>query len=367
MLMGVFIVYIYYGDKVIENIIDESDKVDYEVLYPFTFSPDEAMNKIANVAQEIPNRTKEFLRNFLTTSISEKKEITLKYVYKGKEGNIKHIVDGYINDHFREKPKFSANWWMLPFGLQKEYFLLDPQRKDYVMERLNDVSKQKNLDSLVETIKDVTPKKEDQARIAISLVQHIPYDWEAFKNGDIHAKYPYEVLYTLSGVCGEKSELIIYLLRRLGFGTAYIIFPKENHAVAGIKCPKEYDFEDSGYCFVESTDPSIITDSKKSYKEVGKLSYSETIIVEDGDSFDSVGEEADDTNEWYKITNKMKEIMDCCGEINNGKVSFKNDKVSKKYKILYDKIQSLNKKYNLGNKKGLKPEQRIISRSKSQS
>jgi hypothetical protein len=74
-------------------------------------------------------------------------------------------------------------------------------------------------------------------------------------------RYPYEVLYENLGICGEKSFLIALLLKELGFGTAtfYLNEHGVNHQVAGVKCPSQYDFKDSGYCFIEAVSRKMIT------------------------------------------------------------------------------------------------------------
>jgi hypothetical protein len=74
-------------------------------------------------------------------------------------------------------------------------------------------------------------------------------------------RYPYEVLYENLGICGEKSFLIVLLLQELGFGAAtfYLNENGVNHQVAGVKCPAQYDFKDSGYCFVEAVSRRMIT------------------------------------------------------------------------------------------------------------
>ena len=60
----------------------------------------------------------------------------------------------------------------------------------------------------------LSKSKDEQLRIAVSLVQNIPYDWDNYYTGEL-GKYPYEVLYQNKGVCGEKSQLIIFLLREV--------------------------------------------------------------------------------------------------------------------------------------------------------
>lgn len=97
---------------------------------------------------------------------------------------------------------------------------------------------QKNsLNELVRQIKLLTANKDDQARIAISLVQNIPYDYSKLGTVSTNVRYPYEVLYENTGICEEKSLLLTYLLRELGYGIVLFEFKQENHMAVGIKSP----------------------------------------------------------------------------------------------------------------------------------
>lgn len=70
----------------------------------------------------------------------------------------------------------------------------------------------------------------------------------------------------------------------------------------GIKCPSQYSYRNSGYCFIEATVPSIITYAEGDYVGVGKLSSTPDIIsISDGKSFDSASEEYNDAQEWNRI------------------------------------------------------------------
>ena len=75
-----------------------------------------------------------------------------------------------------------------------------------------------------------------------------------------YARYPYEVLYDEKGVCGEKSELLAFILREMGYGVAFFYYPPENHEAIGIKCPKRHSVGRTGYCLIETTGPSIMAE-----------------------------------------------------------------------------------------------------------
>ncbi|MDD3621907.1 MAG: hypothetical protein PHQ81_05840, partial [Methanofollis sp.] len=96
----------------------------------------------------------------------------------------------------------------------------------------------------------------------ITFVQQIPYDPAA----KAHPRYPVEVVWEQMGDCDEKSLLLIGLLAHEGYDTAFILFPDEHHAAAGIRIstgttPSFRIFEgpETGkYFYIESTRPTYI-------------------------------------------------------------------------------------------------------------
>jgi len=147
--------------------------------------------------------------------------------------------------------------------------------------------------SLIDEIQGRTSDREEQAQIAMSLVQHIPYGdvQELAERG--RQKTPYETLYDMNGVCGDKSLLLAFLLKELGFGTSLIegyitVYEpgRTTHAMTGVKCPKFYSLNESGFCPIETTSKiAKINEIKKGFvlSKITNLSsgYSFTDI-EDG-------------------------------------------------------------------------------------
>lgn len=186
----------------------------------------------------------------------------------------------------------------------------DQELERYYSEYINNSIQDEELTQLVDSIRDQSPDRNIQARIAVRLVQNIPYDIEGYNN--IKASngsglfYPYETLYKNQGVCSDKSILLVYLLDKLGFETVIFQFSPENHAAVGIKCDPEYGYKGTGYCFVETTNPSIITDSSAEYTGVGKLK-SEPILyhMSSGLSISGIEEEYEDAIRYDNIVNTM--------------------------------------------------------------
>ncbi|MFH1448357.1 MAG: transglutaminase domain-containing protein [Candidatus Micrarchaeota archaeon] len=217
------------------------------------------------------------VRDFSYVLGGEEKTISME-VYSGLDGYLEELERVYYCD-----PECPSN-------LDLELMFIDQE------------DQRGELSKLVEKIRGETYNEDDQARIAISLVQHIPYDQEAVETG-ITNRYPYEVIFDNKGVCGEKSRLLAFLLRGLGYGTALFTYTEEKHQAVGLECPAIYSYKSSGYCFVESTIPSIITNDQGEYSEVGKLKSTPLITeISEGDSFEGVKEEYDDARTYKRIS-----------------------------------------------------------------
>lgn len=215
----------------------------------------------------------------ITNLHTEPRDLTLKYILDGEEKTLNFRVYKGLADHLS----------VLPPGIS--YVSGEkPVRADFIFKKINEDEQRKLLLPLVIKIKNLTDDKEEQARIAISLVQNIQYGFSNktegfFGNKVNYSRYPYEVLYESKGICGEKSELLAFLLRELGYGIVLFYNQEENHESLGIKCPQEESYKGTGYCFVETTGPSIITDDGIEY--VGGItldSQPEVIFISDGES-----------------------------------------------------------------------------------
>ena len=182
----------------------------------------------------------------------EPKNVSLKYVLKDEESEINFIVyEGFYN-YSKDISRFSS----------EEYSLTEFKKR--IIE--NELQREM-LMPLVAEIHNIADNEKDKAKVAISLVQNILYssldeNTTLFKQA-ISSRYPYEVLYEMKGVCGEKSLLLAILLKELGYGAAIFYFKEESHEAVGIKCPFYKDYEDTGYCFIETT--GLIGDNGEKY------------------------------------------------------------------------------------------------------
>lgn len=142
---------------------------------------------------------------------------------------------------------------------------------------IDNASQQDFFKELAANIEKITDDKNDQARIVASIGQGFKYE----DNDPDDYDYPYEVAYTQKGICNETAKFMIGVLRELGFGTAVLTFEKDNHQVAGIKCDPQYSYDNSGYCYVETTIRAIITD------DTGIKSQERANVISDGLTFDA--------------------------------------------------------------------------------
>jgi hypothetical protein len=252
------------------------------------------------------------------------KEISLRYTIRGKIYSTDFIVyDGFKNYIYK-----------VPRSI-RSYPGENLSREDFKLKAMNEEEQRKFLMPLVIKIQNMTSNKDDQARIAISMVQNIPFgasnETFFFGNYNItHSRYPYEVLYDMKGVCGEKTDLLAFLLRELGYGTASFYYPLYNHESLGVRCPIKESLIESGYCFVETTGPSILTDNEINYVGIGKLySNPEIYPLSDGISLGDKMYEYSDADSLIHIRNAVEKR----GQINLFR-SIKYEKLVEKYGLI---------------------------------
>ena len=209
----------------------------------------------------------------------DSKEIKLNYTLRGEKKYLNFIVYGGMREYFSSVSKTI-------YYQEGEI----PSRGDFKIRNINDKEQREMLLPLVVKIQNLAKDEKDQVRIAVSLIQNIPY---GFSNGTFYfgadefnsSRYSYEVLYDLKGVCEEKAELLSFLLKELGYGVSLFYYPEENHEAVGIKCPVEYGLNGTAYCFIETTGPSIISDNERHYVALGKLSEGyELFLISEGET-----------------------------------------------------------------------------------
>jgi len=252
------------------------------------------------------------------------KTVAMNYTLRGETKAIDFIVYKGMEDYLKKHPFYSL------YSNEDNYTL-----QDFKLRIINEPEQRKLLLPLVVEIQNAAKSKEEQARIAISLVQNVPYEEDAFFEGNNplswSMKYPYEVVYDQEGLCGSKSDLLVFLLKEIGYGTIIFHYSSENHEAVGIKCSKKYSLDETGYCFVESTQPAVLSYSDGEYSEQGKLYSSPKIIfISNGISLNNNMEEFRDAQELKRISK--------ASDLHNGKINF----------MEYTRGKQITKKYGLG-------------------
>jgi hypothetical protein len=220
-------------------------------------------------------------------------EHTFAYVLNGVKGTVSVPLSDSVYANYQKKPDPA---WKSPYNANSN--------SSYYRAYVDDPEQQSAIAVLAQAIQEKTPDRDDQARIAVSLVQHIPY-----KEGGKQYRYPYEVLYKNQGVCGEKSMLLALLLKDLGFGSCVFYFLPEDHMIAGIKVSSPYDFRNSGYAFIEATEPYIISDSMTDILAQWKFtSTMEITPVGTGIALQSIASDYNDARQWASLAVKGKPL-----------------------------------------------------------
>jgi len=227
------------------------------------------------------------------------------------------IQDGHINIRFPFTLKGTSGYVSLTLYEQIYYEIFKklPLRfvnhfdQVFYLTLLEHDEQKKGLKSLINSIKTLGRQNPyDDLRIAVSLVQQIPYG--KIKNYPTRRYYPYEVIYNQCGVCEDKSILLAFLLKELGYGVVLLEFEIEHHMAIGIKVPEGFSYKKTGYAFVETTTPNIISDCHCEYVNTGKLWSTPSVIpVSNGKTFNGIKEEYGDATEWNDILSRGK-ILD---------------------------------------------------------
>lgn len=225
------------------------------------------------------------------------KNITLNYYLDGEDKAANLSVFKGVNEYVSELQR--------GISVPSEK---NVSRLDFKIKALNDSLQRETILPLVKKIQNLAPRSRvDQARIAISMVQSIPY---GFSNESVslfgtelnYSRYPYEVLYNHEGICGEKSQLLALILKELGYKTSIFYFQEENHEAVGIGCPTKESLGGTGYCFIETSGPAILSDSRINYVGEVKLeSTPEVLEISEGISLPRGLEEYRDAKDLQDI------------------------------------------------------------------
>ncbi len=237
----------------------------------------------------------------------EKKDISLKYIIDGEDNFVNIDIYEEFSDYLDNLPRSLVS-------VNGENYT----RRDFKLMKIGDDLQREALMPLVIEIQNIAPSsKELQAKIATSLVQNIPYgepDFADVFGGRFQvrlSRYPYQALDQQTGSCEGKSELLVFLLRELGFEVGLFYYQTENHEAVGIRCPEKYSLNNTGFCFIETTLPAPISYSQGRYRGVGGTSvlgdYTQFMFISEGKGLSKSLEDYSDTQSLRRLVDKVDE------------------------------------------------------------
>ena len=156
------------------------------------------------------------------------------------------------------------------FQSQDKYFyyqgeLPDDWQAQFYLKFLSSLYDLEVVDELIDEVNRAIDQDGDELVIAlVNLVQNLTYDCDKLFSVDklggagYQTNFPYETLYTKTGVCGDTSILLGKILQALDYGAAFLIYDQHNHMALGIQCPLDfatYVVDQKGYCYIETTGP----------------------------------------------------------------------------------------------------------------
>ena len=232
----------------------------------------------------------------------------------------------YVIDGNRRFMNFTTFGGLSDFFSSKSHsYHYDPDN-GVIMDLLENEVQNENMRLFIDMIRKRSITSDDQAKIAISLVQRIPYNGNRYTRTATEWYYPYETVHNDKGSAADKSVLLAYILNELGFETVLFEFP--SHMAVGVKASSKYSFYDTGYAYIETTRPTIITYEPDSGYGSFSISQNPRIIHLTG------GRRVLDVTTEYGDARRMKQLEAMGGNLNQ---SYRAElsKISDKYDLNY--------------------------------
>ncbi len=278
-----------------------------------------------------------------------------------------NLITQSFNWHYNEKDyfleyEFSQEIFKIYNNNEKLFYYNENEKPDDLREAYyeiffdldeNDQNTLGLLNDLVSLAEKENYFNDEKIEFILSFIQYIPYDHAKAKSENPKANFPFETLYLNTGVCTDTSFLAIIWLRELSYGTAIFDFPESNHAALAVKCPVELSLNESGFCYVETTNyfpfgivPSTLSaglalggDIKNDPFSSENLGTKEIRLIQDGKTYNKISSIKEKVEEINLI---KQEIDDYKKQIEEG-VANQNETI-KKYNEL---VEEYNRKIKL--------------------
>jgi len=232
----------------------------------------------------------------------------------------------YVIDGNRRSMSFTTYGGLSDFFSNKSHsYHYDPDT-GVIAELLDNEDQNENMRPFIDMIRKRSTTSDDQAKIAINLVQRIPYNGNRYNRTATDWYYPYETVHNNKGSAADKSVLLAYILNELGYET--VLFEFSNHMAVGVKSSSKYAFYDTGYAFIETTRPTIITYVPETSYGGFRISLNPRIIHLSG------GRRVLDVSAEYGDARRMQQLEEMGGSLNQ---SYRAElaKISDKYDLDY--------------------------------
>jgi len=173
----------------------------------------------------------------------------------GQEYLVEHTLYESINYYYKKDPRkkrifLSGDYSSFVYSNPKDNSITDLVSKIKNIGQVNGLSEDRIVDLVICFVQSI-PYDSEKAKKILSYSQEVPIPIRDISL--IISRYPYETLYDGTGICTDKSYLLAYMLKELGYGTSLMIFDKDRHMAVGIKSPLGYTSFSSNYSFIETT------------------------------------------------------------------------------------------------------------------
>jgi hypothetical protein len=173
---------------------------------------------------------------------------TYRWRYRNQDYSLDFALNPELYQIYQGTPRtYSYYLGQEPEDIRDAFYSLFLQIKDEDQETLA------LLERLKQQADDLGLSPDERAAFVLSFVQYLDYDYVKAAQTNTQANYPFETLYLQRGICSDTTFLAVLWLRELGYGAAILDFPDSNHSAVGIACPLLDSLNNSGYCYVETT------------------------------------------------------------------------------------------------------------------
>lgn len=120
--------------------------------------------------------------------------------------------------------------------------------------------------------------RSEYLELIAKYVQSITYDKKEFASGTTRVRFPVQTVVDGKGLCEDKSLLLTALLAHEGYSAALLSFEPEKHMAVGVRGPGP-TYGDTGYLFLETTEPCYVSEIPDVYDDGMKLRSEPQVVT----------------------------------------------------------------------------------------